>query len=118
MCIYQRRHTKASSSLAVGHEFHYVIRRTIQRFADFSHGFNRDVFISDHFGNDIVAAARSLLQGLSFSYPCRSAISRVFCNLYPYRQPRFKQDLLRKQEQSILAVENIIAHFLQKRNGL
>ena len=66
MCIYQRRHTKASSSLAVGHEFHYVIRRTIQRFADFSHGFNRDVFISDHFGNDIVADARSLFQVLFF----------------------------------------------------
>ena len=66
MCIYQRRHTKASSNLAVGNEFHYVIRRAIQRFADFSHGFNRDVFISDHFGNDIVADARSLFQVLFF----------------------------------------------------
>ena len=62
MCIYQRQHTKALSNLTVGCEFHYVIRRTVQCFADLSHGFNRDIFIPGHFGNDIVADARSLFK--------------------------------------------------------
>ena len=62
MCIYQRQHTKALSNLTVGCEFHYVIRRTVQCFADLSHGFNRDIFIPGHFENDIVADARSLFK--------------------------------------------------------
>ena len=58
------------------------------------------------------------IQGLSFSYSRRSTNSGAFYSLYPYLRPRFKQDLLRKQEQPVLAVKNIIAYFLQKRNVL
>ena len=78
MCIYQRQYTKALSNLAVGCEFHYVIRRTVQCFADLTHGFDRDIFIPGHFGNDIVADARSLCQVLFFHIPVDQQFPEFF----------------------------------------
>ena len=99
MCIYQRQHTKALSNLTVGCEFHYVIRRTVQCFADLTHGFNRDVL------NNIVADTRRLFKILLFHIPVNQQFPELFiAYFYPYRQPRFKQNLLRKQEQSVMAV--------------
>ena len=78
MCIYQRQYTKASSNLTVGREFHYVIRRTVQCFVDLFHGFNRDVLISGHFGNYIVADARSLFKVFLFHIPVYQQFPELF----------------------------------------
>ena len=78
MCIYQRQYTKALSNLTVGREFHYVIRRTVQCFADLTHGFNRDIFIPCHFGNDIVADACSLFKVFLFHIPVDQQFPELF----------------------------------------
>ena len=104
MCIYQRQYTKALSNLTVGCEFHYVIRRTVQCFADLTHGFNRDIFISGHFENDIVADTRSLFRVFLFHIPADQQFPELFYSLYPCRRPQFKQVLPKKQEQSALAL--------------
>ena len=64
--------------LTIGHEFHHVIRRTTQCLADFAHGFNRDVFIPGHFGNDIVADARNPFKVFLFHIPVNQQFSESF----------------------------------------
>ena len=76
--IYQRQYTKASSVLTVGHKFHHIIQRTPQCFADLSHGFNRDVFISGHLENDLVADTLGLFKIFLFHIPVDQQFPKLF----------------------------------------
>lgn len=78
MCIYQRQYTKALSNLAVGCEFHYVIRRTVQCFADLTHGFDRDIFIPGHLENDLVADTLGLFKIFLFHIPVDQQFPKLF----------------------------------------